>query len=335
MKISPIASGGVPGVDLGAVSTERTSPDRIEAAKAVARGETPNRETPVDRQAERAMDSIKKIKMRTNRTVNRFEGQQSEALPVEQLAPQVQESAISAESEQAQGSEVTKPLSPQFAALAKQKRALQLERAKLEQEKAELAKGGTDAPQAVLSRLKADPLSVLSEAGVTYDDLAKAITNGPSVNPEVQALKAEVEALKTGIDTKLSERDQLAERQALAEMRREADKLVQGSDAYEMIKATNSTPKVTELIHRVYKQSGEVMDVSEALELVENDLLEQNLKLASIPKIRNRLAPQEQTQQLQQRPQQRQMTTLTNRDAASPLLDRRSRALAAFWGKQS
>lgn len=331
MKISPLAQGtGVPAAEFGAVSTQRTSPDRIAAAKAIAAGESSIRVSDSDRnqrdpQVERLeQQNVRKIKMRTQYSPDR-QTQEIEDQPLEQ-------SAISDPIEQTQPAfEETKPLSPQFAALAKQRRALQQERAVLEQEKATLLESSKDAGSNVMAQLKSDPLSVLSKAGVTYDQLTEAILNGQS-NPEIAELKAKIEALEKGVDTKFTDRDTQQEQQTLREIQREADYLVQnGGDAYEMIRVEGKSKEVTNLIHRTWKQTGEVLDVSEALELVENELIKETLKRAEIGKIRSRMTPAQEIQQ--QQPQEKTMRTLTNRDGARPILDRRSRAIAAAQGR--
>ena len=225
--------------------------------------------------------------------------------------------------------EVTEPLSPQFAALAKQRRALQQERQALEKEKAALASSATQADSIPLARLKSEPLSVLLESGVTYDQLTEAIlANQNGITPEIQALKAEIKALKEGVDKTFSDKDSQAEQQVLSEMRREATKLAGEGDDFEMIRGTNSVSKVMDLIERTYRKEGEVLDVREAMQLVEDEILAENLKIAGFKKVQSRLAPPATVQ-----PQQRQMKTLTNRDTASVPLTPKQRALAAFYNQ--
>ncbi len=227
--------------------------------------------------------------------------------------------------------EATQPLSPQLAALAKQKRALQVKERELEdREKALNERPSTQEGVIDVARLKSEPLSVLLEAGVTYDQLTEAILNSRDNNgPELQALKAEIAALKEGVTKQLSDRDQQAEKQVLAEMQREATKLAAEGDAFELVRETGSIPQVMTLIERTYRESGEVLDVSEAMQLVEDELMTESLKLAALQKVQGRLQPEQPlTTQAQQRPR-----TLTNRDTAAPPLSRKERALLAFAGQ--
>lgn len=336
MKISPVAQGsGVPGQNLTADIGRTASPDKMARAKAIARGENPitvsESDTPVDPQVKRAQESIRKIKMKTNASPDRFNPL---AEPIQEPSedPQTPESAISDPSAQVNEAEDTKPLSPQFAALAKQRRALQVkERELAEREKALQAQPQSGSDDLV-ARLKSEPLRVLQEHGVTYDQLTDAILSNQNVhNPEIQELKAEIKALKEGVDKSLSDRDAQAEQAVLAEMRREAVLLAKSGDTYEMVRETNSVPDVIQLIHRTYKQTGEVLDVSEAMQLVEDELINESLKIAKIKKVQSKLSPQPEPQQIQQQ-QPRQMRTLTNRDSARTPMSRRERAIAAMTG---
>ncbi len=222
-------------------------------------------------------------------------------------------------------SEVTEPLSPQLAALARQRRALQVkERAIAERERA-LSAQPTQGQGVDLARLKSDPLGVLLESGVTYEQLTEAVLASREDAP-IKSLEAKIKALEEGVDKKLTDRDAQQEQQALAEMRREALQLVGQGEDFELVRETRSVPDVMDLIEKTYRKTGEVMDVREALKLVEDQLLEDSLKLAGYSKVKSQLMPPPPPQQ------QRQMRTLTNRDTASVPMSAKARALAAFNG---
>lgn len=227
--------------------------------------------------------------------------------------------------------EATEPLSPQLAALAKQKRALQVkERELLAREEALKNQPSTQEGMISIADIKAKPLSVLLDAGVTYDQITEAILADQSSNgPEIQALKAQIKALEEGVNKRLSDKDADAEKAVLAEMRKEAEKLSAEGEDFELVRATNSIPQVMELIERTYRENGEVLDVREAMTLVENELISESLKLAALKKVQGRLQPESAAPQTpQQRPR-----TLTNRDTAVPPMDRKQRALLAFAGQ--
>jgi hypothetical protein len=222
--------------------------------------------------------------------------------------------------------EATQPLSPQLAAIAKQRRALQVKERELQdREKAMSSNQTGNSGWIDPAQLKSEPLSVLLNAGVTYDQLTEAILSSQG-NPEINALKAEIQALKEGVDNRFTEQTTAQERQVLAEMQREATQLASTGDTYEMVRETNSIPDVMSLIERTYRETGEVLEVSEALQLVEDHLINESLRIASINKVQSRIAPS------QQPLQQQQMRTLTNKDNARVQETRKARALAAFHG---
>ncbi len=266
------------------------------------------------------VQSVRALRMNTNAT------------PGLREAPPAEELTIPNPNEAEPAVEDTQPLSPQLAALAKQKRALQVkEREIADREKALLAQTSTQEGGVDLAKLKSDPLGVLLEAGVTYDQLTEAIlSNQNGGGAELQALKAEIKALKEGVDQKFTDKDTAAEQAVLAEMRRDATRLAAEGETFELVRETGSIPQVMQLIERTYRETGEVMDVSEAMQAVEDELIAESLKLAGLKKVQGRLQP-EPAPALQ--PQQRQMRTLTNRDTAAPAMSRKDRALLAFAGQ--
>jgi hypothetical protein len=322
MKISAIPSGmgGQPGVDLAGINVGRTaSPEKLAAAKAIAAGETPIKVTQIeDPQLKRTQESVRRIKMRTQNNA------------IEPIA--TTESAKPDTIEQTAAVEVTKPISPQLAELAKQRRALQVK----ERELAEREKAITPGTPDLMARLKAEPLSVLQESGLLNDQAfydaftAHLLGNQSGVNPEIQALKAELKALKEGVDKSFQTQEERQEEAALTEMLYEAEALAKDGEAYEMIRSRDAFDRVLRLIHGTYKKTGRVMDVADAMNKVEQEVLDEALKLANINKVRGRLAP---TQALKQQPQERTLTTLTNRDGAAVPLSRKARAMAAFRGQ--
>lgn len=334
MKISPLSQGtGTPSAQVGDVTTSRTSPDRLAAAKAIASGQ--ERPPATDSQVDRIQQNVRRIKMKT------------QVSPDREILPAINEDNIAADpglttetqgpishstEETTEVTEETKPLSPQFAALAKQKRALQVkERELLEREKALASRTTTDGVPDFMSRLKSEPLSVLDEAGALdspefYNALTERIMNGNNPQAaEIKRLQAKLEALETGFDTKLTDRDNQAKQQALGEMRKEANVLVKADDAYKYTRAMGKTEEAVKLIEAVYDKDGEILDVSEALRLIEAECKKDYEAYSKV------LTPTPQSTQ-PQRQQDTGIKTLTNRDGARPQLDRRARALAAFHG---
>lgn len=308
MKISPLAQGT--GVSATSSAVEGTiTPSKIERAKAIASGHPLEAAIP-----------------------------EPPIVQTENPIPDTNEPAVVAEE--------TKPLSPQFAALAKAKRALQVKERELAQREAQLKNQSPAGNEDLISKLKANPLSVMLENGVTYDQLTEAIMaqqNGAT--PEIIALKAELAALKEHVGNQFTQRDQFAEQQVLADLTREAKALTAQGDTFEAVRAAEAESQVVKLVHRVYKNGwpeqgykpGEVMDLEKAAEFVENQLIDEAVPFAKLSKVQSRLTPKEAAQVEVQlpstpKPNTKVMRTLTNRDTASPIIDRRSRAIAAMQG---
>jgi hypothetical protein len=196
---------------------------KLERARAIARGETVPEQTGDD-QADRVKPNVRSIKMNTQRSTNREEP----ILEEEQIEEAV--SSTGGINEQATV-EATQPLSPQFAALAKEKRAAQLLKAEaqklMEQAKSMQAGAADSIP---LSRLKSETLKVLQEQGALTPEFYNAMTehlmgNQGGINPEIQALKEEIAALKKGVDETFITKEGQAEEAALTEMLYEAENL--------------------------------------------------------------------------------------------------------------
>lgn len=289
MKISPLPSSGIAGVSTDAPK-----------------------------------EAVKTITMKTNVSPDRTLANNA---TVETPA----ESTIPDNNEQANVTEDTKPLSPQAVALAKQRRANQVKELELKKREEAIAAKETQTgnPSDIIARLKSQPLSVLQEHGVTYDQLTEAILNDQSgTNPKIAELEAKIKNLEEGITKSFTDRDIQAEQQVLREMGREAEVLAKQGDDYELVRETGSVKDVMRLIHETYKQTGEVLDVPVAMKLVEDELFKDMSKIANTNKIKSALIPP----QAQLAPQRTGIRTLTNRDSASLNVSRRERAIMAMQG---
>ncbi len=191
-------------------------------------------------------------------------------------------------------------------------------------------------------RLTTDPFSVLTELGLTYDQLTEMALNAPkaeqiATNNELRALRAELQALKDQSDktTKSFEEQQTQSyQQAVNQIRVEAKQLIEKDPNFETIRETNSLRDVVELVERTFKQDGILLTVEDAAQQVEDYLVDEALKLARIKKIQHRLATKPtQSQKPTGDPKQQQLKTLTNAVSSTRQLSARERALLAFEGK--
>lgn len=201
------------------------------------------------------------------------------------------------------------------------------------------------------SRFKQDPLSILNEEGISYDEIASEILNPTKQDPRVMAelarLKAQLDEQKQVQEQakqSQAEQQKLAYNQALNDIHREAVQLVRTEPEYETIRASGEVREVTKLIERTFKEDGYLMSVEEAAKEVENELFERIMDVNNkVTKIKEKLksaqasvqTPAASNQEANKPKQQQspQMKTLTNAVNASKKLSAKERAILAFKGE--
>src|ERR1035437_640619 len=130
MKISPMA--GTPTINPN--EGQSAGAGKIARAKAIAAGQTPaeaTQETTGDPQ----VDRLRKIKMKTMVSTDRHLTQEQPTEAIPETVP-VEGDKVEASEQTQVASEATKPLSPQLAAIAKQRRILQLKEQEITTQKA-------------------------------------------------------------------------------------------------------------------------------------------------------------------------------------------------------
>ncbi len=216
-------------------------------------------------------------------------------------------------------------LSPQFAALARKEKALRMEAQKLKAERdawkadQDKYKTGDYIPK---ERLTKETLAVLSEAGLTHDQVAELLLSAPQQqDPTIAKLMARIDELEgktTKVETDFKDQQTKSYEQAVNQIRNEAKVLIDSDEAYETIKATNNVESVVEHIKQTFEKDGVLLSVDEAANEVEELLVEEAIKMASLNKIRQKLQPPaEEKKPLEQAKQQQPLRTLTHDLSAS------------------
>ena len=249
--------------------------------------------------------------------------------------------------------------SRQFAQLARQEKALRAKAQQQEQafkareaqlavREAEIAAKDTQYKTSYIPKdiLKQDPLSVLAEAGVSYDELTQQILNQQPTNPRTEAAMSRLEAKIRQLEEQAEQgRKSAAEQQtqayqaAVKQIRTDVDALIKSDPAFETIKATRSSKDVVDLIEQVYQKDGVLLTVEEAATQVEDYLMEEAMKITRIDKIKKKLGlaaqpkPVTSNTQPPSEPQKPQMKTLTNSTASTRKLNAKERAILAFKGE--
>lgn len=249
------------------------------------------------------------------------------------------------------------PLSSQYAVLARKEKQLRAKaqaqesafKAREEALKArEEAVSKHQAPEAVdpakyVSKedIMADPISFLIENGFTQEQFAQwALNPVPQLDPrmkaEVDALKAEIKALRTGQDeTKqgFQEQQTKAYDNAVNQIRNEVRTLVTSDPEFETIKATDSAEDVVDLITRTFKEDGILLSTQEAAKEIEEFLMEEVLKLHKVNKIQQKLKPAAPAAPAPSEAKPSAAKTLTNSMGGTKPLSAKDRAILAFKGQ--
>lgn len=325
MKISPVA--GTPTIPQP--SSTGLAPEKLARIKGIASGNPVVTPAPTEEDKSKLLEATQKIQMQVNKTP------EAVPAPTEPTTPLVeQENALSDTGVQAtEGSEATQPISPQLAALAKQRRALQVkERELAEKEKALNNPGQTRSE--LEARIKSQPLSVLQELGVTYDQLTQEILGQTSnYNPEVEKLKAEIEELKKGVDSKFTKAEEAQEAHVINYVADKLDSLIAANPGdFELLTSADEGEEVVLRMYKHWKETGKERDIKEVALEVQNELIEEAVRYAKLGLVQKKLTPSEPAQVTPTNPQPG-IKTLTNKDSARPAMGRRERAILAMRGE--
>lgn len=231
-------------------------------------------------------------------------------------------------------------LSPQAEVLARKE--LQLRKAQRDLKAREEALKQREAEFIPKSRLTSETLKVLSEAGITPDKLVELQINQASAQDPQQVLLnriADLEAKLQGItdpeNGTLAQRDKAAYDQAVKQIRSDVKLLVDSNPSYETIKSEGQTEEVVKLITAVFDEEGEILDVEEAANLIEEKLtdrlVKQYEKMSKYSKIKSKFGQASETPEANAVQQTQETTpqvnTLTNAGASQRPLTPRERAI--------
>jgi sulfur relay (sulfurtransferase) DsrC/TusE family protein len=195
-------------------------------------------------------------------------------------------------------------------------------------------------------RLLQDTLGVLQEAGLSYDQLTQLVMNPPSQEALINMqLQNKIKELESKLDSRFNsfEESQKAAQskqyeQAINQMRGQVKNLVaQDADTFELINAhgDDALESVVRYVEDYYKETQQVLSIEEAAKAVEEYLFEESQKLLALKKIKSKLVPQEQeTPQVQGKPQVHKTLTNTNATTTQRPMTARERAIAAFNGQK-
>lgn len=145
-------------------------------------------------------------------------------------------------------------------------------------------------------KVKADPLTALEEAQVSWDELTQQAINrqptDPRVTNHINKLQQQIQQLEeqNKLNQQASQQQQQTTYQAaIKQITNDVRQLVNSDPEFETVKKTNNTKEVVKLIEKVYARDGIALSVEEAAKEVENYLIEEALKVTQIDKIKKRI----------------------------------------------
>jgi hypothetical protein len=237
----------------------------------------------------------------------------------------------------------SQPLSPQFAALAKQERAIR--RARQELKAAQDAWKQQQGEFIRKSELVANPLEKLGEAGLSYEKLTELQLSQANPDPNQTLLKT-IEDLKgeiANLKGEFTSRDTQSYDAAVNQIRKDAKLLVDSDESFETIRAFDAmgpqfskdagTEAVVSLIKKVFDSDGEILTVEDAAKQIEEKAVEREFKriqrFNSLSKIKTRLSPPTESAEAIPLAATPQSKTLTNLGSIQRPLTPREKAIQA------
>lgn len=188
-------------------------------------------------------------------------------------------------------------LGAKFAALSRKEKETKAYEAKLKQERDAFMKersewetqrtSSTDSLKSLKEKMQQSPLQALQEEfGLTYEQLSEMVLNDGNPTAEMK-MKRMQEELDRKFSSKLEEMERLQAEKEKSEVEKQTQavraqfmnqinaEISAKSDEYETIVAYEKQHEVFDLMELVYENEGRVMDINEAAQLVEAELLEE------------------------------------------------------------
>lgn len=189
------------------------------------------------------------------------------------------------------------PNETKLAFLARQEKALQKARDAIKAERESVQKERETLASSTISKsdLDLDLLGTLARAGYDVNKLSDKILNAPAEPESVRALRAEVAAMKAEKAEeakKAKEQTGQSYEQHMSQYKTEAEKLAQENQTdYEAIHKFGKAGAVADRIESYFHEHGKMLDVPAAMKLVEDELIEDALKMVGLEKVKAKLAP--------------------------------------------
>lgn len=196
-----------------------------------------------------------------------------------------------------------------FAALSRKEKAVRQREAQLQQQMQDLQSRlqqieeqnkQIESYKSIPDRLKKEPLKVLNESGLTFEQLAEMVLNDgkPTQDMVLSEYEKKVMSRMEELEKKLAEKESKEQEdkynQALTQFQGQLTDFVNKTEDYELIRANDSVDLVYQVIEEHFNESGEILSNKEACDAVEEYLLEEAKKLVDRDKVKKLLLSQTQ-----------------------------------------
>lgn len=147
------------------------------------------------------------------------------------------------------------------------------------------------------TRIRREPLKVMEEHGLTYQQLAEIMLNDgkPTKDMEMsereQAIQAQIKALEDKLAAKEAAEEEARYQQTLQAFKTNIADFVNNTPEYELVRANDAIELVYQVIEEHHASTGEILDTKRAADAVEEHLLEEAKRLIERPKIKGLLQP--------------------------------------------
>lgn len=193
-----------------------------------------------------------------------------------------------------------------FAALSRKEKAIKQRESQLQQQMQQLeqrlkqieAQGKeVESFKSLPDRLKREPLKVLEESGLKFEQLAEMVLNDgkPTQDMVLQEYEKKVMAKMQELEAKLAEKEQKEQEAkyeaALQQFQAQLTDFINKTEDYELIRANDAVDLVYEVIEKHHNDTGEILSNKEASDAVEAYLLEEAKKLVDREKVKKLLQP--------------------------------------------
>ena len=200
-----------------------------------------------------------------------------------------------------------------FAALSRKEKALRDREAQIDARLAEIEAKAKEQEEkfgkyaSLGERLQTEPIKVMEEEGLTYEQLTQMILNDGNPTPEmqIQRLRDEIEGkytnevanLRKELEEKEEAQKQAKHEEVIENFMGEITEFVNKDEQYEFIRANNAVNLVYSVIEEYHQETGRILSTKEAADQVESHLEEEAKKFVKLKKIQGMLKPSEPDQE--------------------------------------